>query len=281
MAYGKSGAFFSSNRYLVLLNQFSDVLEPHRSFIELYSVVLSQGIHHVGGGNRLPYPIFPAAGFDQIIEQNGNNVIGLDKGSIFIHDPKAVGVSVGCHSQPGSAGSHGCPHFVQKGAIGFGSVSTKENVTGIVDGNDLDAHLAQHVIRIRPSRSPEWVIDDLEPCLANRAQVNDLFQPGQIGWLRINLLRPDRVLAIRLSTIFRDDARGYAIDGNQRFNLASNFRQGRGSIRGGELDAVVFRWIMRGSEVDGPLRLQANHFVSNGWRWSGLRNHQGLDPGAA
>ena len=54
----------------------------------------SQGINQIRSRNRLAYPVLPPAAFHQIVEQQGDNVIGLKECAVLIDDPKPVCVSI-------------------------------------------------------------------------------------------------------------------------------------------------------------------------------------------
>ena len=57
--------------------------------------MLGQGVDQVGGGHALGHAVAPAARFNQVIEQQRDDVVGLDERAIAIHDAEAVGVAVG------------------------------------------------------------------------------------------------------------------------------------------------------------------------------------------
>ena len=56
--------------------------------------VMSQRINQIRSRNRLAYPVLPPAAFHQIVEQQGDNVIGLKECAVLIDDPKPVCVSI-------------------------------------------------------------------------------------------------------------------------------------------------------------------------------------------
>ena len=66
---GKSGALFSANANLVLLDQFADVFEADRRFVQLDFFFVGDGIDEVGGGNRLCHTVAPATALHQVIEE--------------------------------------------------------------------------------------------------------------------------------------------------------------------------------------------------------------------
>ena len=122
MADGQSGALFSSNGDFVLLDEFADVFESHRRFVEFHLVMFSKRIHHVGSRDRLTHSVFPAPAFDQIIEQQGDDLIGLKECTVFVHNAKAVGIAVGGDPDVGFHRAHLLAHGFEQMIVGLGRV---------------------------------------------------------------------------------------------------------------------------------------------------------------
>ena len=68
-ADGEPGAFFAADEDLVLLDQFANVLEADRSFVELDLVFFGKRVDEIGSGNGFPDSVSPAASFDQVIKE--------------------------------------------------------------------------------------------------------------------------------------------------------------------------------------------------------------------
>ncbi len=79
---------------LILDNQLADVLEAHRSLVELHLEVLGERVDQIRGGHRLGDTILPAARFDQIVEEQRDDIVWLNEGAALVNDAKAVGVAV-------------------------------------------------------------------------------------------------------------------------------------------------------------------------------------------
>src|SRR5437867_6714054 len=86
MANGEAGAFFASNYNLILLDQLADVLKTHGRFMQFDSVVLGKSVNKVCGRDGFRHAVFPTPAFDEVVEEERNNIVGLNECSIFIDD---------------------------------------------------------------------------------------------------------------------------------------------------------------------------------------------------
>src|SRR5690242_6683721 len=94
MADRKSRALFPANGNFVLLDQLADVLEAYWRFVELDLKLLCQSINQVSSGNGFGHAILPAAALHQVIKQQSDHVIRLQKRAILVEDAEAVGVAI-------------------------------------------------------------------------------------------------------------------------------------------------------------------------------------------
>jgi hypothetical protein len=76
-------------------DQLANVLEAHRRLVERHLVIIGQRVDQVGGGHALGHAVLPAARLHQIVEEQRDDVVGLDEGSVAVHDAEAVGIAVG------------------------------------------------------------------------------------------------------------------------------------------------------------------------------------------
>src|SRR5207237_3917591 len=95
MADGNPGALFATDRNLILLDEFADVFEADRRLVQFDFMVPGQSVNQIRGSDRLSDTIFPSAAFDQVIEQQGDDVIWLQKGPVLVHDAEAVRINLG------------------------------------------------------------------------------------------------------------------------------------------------------------------------------------------
>src|SRR5579884_3435333 len=98
MTNRQSGTFFTADGNLVLLDQFTNVLETDGGLVQFDAVMLGERVNKVGSSDGFGDAILPAAALDQIVEQECDDVIGLKKRAILVDDAKAVGITVGCNS---------------------------------------------------------------------------------------------------------------------------------------------------------------------------------------
>src|SRR5438477_9099226 len=106
MANGESGAFFPTDGNLVLLDKFAYVFETHRGLVQRHAVMFGHSINQVGGGNRLGHAILPASAFNQVVKQQGDDVVGGEESAVGVYDSEAVGVSVSGNTDVRLCSSH-------------------------------------------------------------------------------------------------------------------------------------------------------------------------------
>src|SRR5438105_3234610 len=120
MSDRKPSAFFSADGDLVLLDELSNVFEPDRRFVQLDSMMLRQGVNHVGCSNRLSHAVFPPSALYEVVEQNRDDIVGLKKRAIFIDDSEAVGVAIGSDANLCFALPHALAQGLKKMVVRFG-----------------------------------------------------------------------------------------------------------------------------------------------------------------
>jgi len=87
-------------------DEFADIFEPHGRFVKLDFIFFSQSINQIGSSNRLSNAIFPAARFNQIIKEQGDDVVGLYKCAVLIDDSETVGITVGRNANSSAGFAH-------------------------------------------------------------------------------------------------------------------------------------------------------------------------------
>ncbi len=153
------------------------------------AVMFGHGIDQVGGGDGLGHAIFPATAFDQVVEQQGDDVVGSEESAVGVHNSEAVSIAVGGDADVRVGGAHLFAASVEQVVVRFGSVSAEEHVTAIVDGGDIDAGLAQQSIGISARGSPEGIEDHPQIGFLDGFEVDDLSQARQVGGARFQGLR--------------------------------------------------------------------------------------------
>ena len=91
----EAGALLAAQHDLILFDELPDVLEPYRSLVDRNVVILRHGVDQVGGGDAAPDSARNLANLDQVVGEQGQNVIGMNPRAISIHNAEAVRVAVG------------------------------------------------------------------------------------------------------------------------------------------------------------------------------------------
>src|SRR5437867_11432682 len=159
---GETGAYLAADSNFVLLDQLSDVFERHRSLIERHRMMLSQRVDHVGRGNRLGNTVLPSPGFYQVAKQDGNDVVGRDEGSIFIHHAKAVSIAICGDADASTSLFHLLAHLVQQMPFRLWGMATKEHVAGVMARCYMNTGIMQELVRVSSGCTPERVEYDLQ-----------------------------------------------------------------------------------------------------------------------
>src|SRR5689334_25447327 len=113
MTDGRPGTLFPPDCNSVSLGELSNVRESHGRLVKLDSMSGSQRINQICSRNRLAYPVLPPAAFHQIVEQQGDDVIGLKECAVLINDPEPVCVSIRRDPNVGFVDPHLLPQSIQ------------------------------------------------------------------------------------------------------------------------------------------------------------------------
>jgi len=99
-ADGESGTLFTTNDKFILADQFTDIFEANRCLKNRHTMFFCHSINQMGGGDRAGNASSQLANPDQIIKQQGDDVIRLDIGAVGIKNAKTVSISIGGNPQP-------------------------------------------------------------------------------------------------------------------------------------------------------------------------------------
>ena len=258
----QTGALFAADDQLVLADQFTDVLETDRRFIDRHAMLLRHGIDQVRGRDTAGHAPFQLADPDQIIQQQGDDVVGLDITAVGIQDTETVGIAIGGKTELDIG-----IIFDQRDEIGdmrlgrLGRMSAKIGVEMIIDDGIGDAALAERFVQIAARGSVQRVERNLSQAadaskstfcsrdfqvVAGRGSI-DSSSPCRAGIIKRKLL----VAACSQHRI------GAPLD------LTGGFRQRRTTPGWRKFDAVVFRRVMAGGKVDASGRTAPQDFVRN------------------
>ena len=168
----ETGGFFAADGDLVGEDQFADVFEAYGGFKERDLVEVGEGVDEVGGGDGFGDAVLPAAGFDEVVEEQGDDVVGLDKGAVLVDDAEAVGVSVGGDDEAGTDLVHLGLGVAQQMIVRFGCMAAEEDVAVVVDGFDGNSDRAKDVAAVASGCSPEGVEDNLDLTVGDGMEVD-------------------------------------------------------------------------------------------------------------
>ena len=90
--------------------------------------MLGEGVDEIGGGHALGHAVPPAAGLDEVVEEQRDDVVGLDEGAVGVDDAEAVGVAVGGDAEGGADLLHFLFGVAEELVVGLGSVAAEEHV---------------------------------------------------------------------------------------------------------------------------------------------------------
>ena len=108
-------------------------------------MVFGERVDQVGGGDALGDAVPPAARFDQVVEEQRDDVVGLDEGAVAVDDAEAVRVAVGGDDQSRADLLHLFLRIAEQMVVRLGRVAAEEHIAVVMDGFDGDAGLAQQV----------------------------------------------------------------------------------------------------------------------------------------
>ena len=81
-ADGQAGAFFAAQGDFIFADELADIFEADGSLIGGLAVGFGDAIDHLRGGDAAAGGHFPAARLDQVVVDEGENVIGLNPSAV-------------------------------------------------------------------------------------------------------------------------------------------------------------------------------------------------------
>ena len=144
-ADGEASRLLAADCDLVLVDELANVLEADRSLVERHLVEVGESVNQVGGGHTLGHAVAPAARLNQVVEQQRDDVVGLDEGAVSIHNAEAVGVAIGGNAESRANLAHLRLGVAEQVIVGLGRMAAEEDVAVVVHGFNGDAGIAQQV----------------------------------------------------------------------------------------------------------------------------------------
>src|SRR6266566_3462265 len=216
----------------------------------------------------------PAAAFDQVVIEQGKNVVRRNPAALRIDDAKAIRIAIGRQPDLRFVRDHGFGEALEVllGDVGAGAL--EENIAlganGLVPG---DAVFLECAIEIAGAAAVQRVVDDARRVLPFQfTETNELAEPREIRRSEIHLLEGACIVPRRESRGF---LRGPRIElCGARFDIARDFGQGRPAIGRRKFQAVILRRIVAGGEVDGAIDFAAANLEGRCGRGRGGRAKQ-------
>src|SRR5215831_8348313 len=92
---GEAGALLAAEDDPSFFYIFADILETDGGFEQFAVVQCGNPIDEVGGCHSPGDAAFPASAFDQVIDQHGDELVGINEFGAFIENAESIGVAVG------------------------------------------------------------------------------------------------------------------------------------------------------------------------------------------
>ena len=113
---------------------------------------------------------------DQVVEQQRDHVVRLDKRPVLIDDAKSISVAVGCYTNVRLRRTHAHAKSLEQMIVRLRSVSAKENVARIVYGRAFDSvHLAASY-RLSARSAPHGVKANAQACFFDSREIYDILE---------------------------------------------------------------------------------------------------------
>ena len=124
----------------------------------------------------LATPFFQPRVSHQVVEEQRDDVVGLDEGAVFIDNAEAVCVAIGRDADLRANLLHLRSCVAKQMVVGLGRMAAKENIAVIVDGFNCYARFAQNVATVAATGSPERIEDYLDARFGDGLQVDQFAQ---------------------------------------------------------------------------------------------------------
>ena len=274
---GKTCTLLAADDDLVLGDQLADILEAHRSLEHLDAVHFRHRVDQVRSGDRTPdaagHPLDP----DQVVQEQGDDVVGLDEAAVAVHDAEAVRVAVGRDPQADlGVLLHQLDEVLDVLLGGLRREAAEIRVALRIHQHHLDPVGLERFGQIAAGRAVERVHGN-GPQLGDGGKVHLLGQVVQVLVHRVDLFQKPLFHGLIDGALAVADLAGHLV--GAPLDVVGGLRQRRAARGGGELDAVVLGGVVARGEVDAaggaaPQDLEGDH------RGGGIAHaEEGLDPG--
>ncbi len=223
----QAGALFPADHQFVLADQFADVFETDRGFVDRHAMLFRHGVNQVRSSDTAGHPSFQFADTDQVIQQQGDDVIGFDVAAVGINDAETVGIAVSGQTKPDIG-----IFLDQRNEIGnvsfgwLGRVSAKVRIGAVIDHGVWYAALTQWLFQITASGSIHRIERHL-PQPADHIKIDLLLQGFQVLFAGIDNIQQTLLLCCLKGKFIIAGRSKHPV--GTLFDIAGGFRKGRTS----------------------------------------------------
>ncbi len=274
MEDGEAGAFLAADEDAVAEDQRANIFEADRRFVDAEAMERGDSIEEMRGGDAACGIELHAAGFDEVIVEQAENVIGRDEGAIGIEYAVAIRIAIGGEAGRGGGGREGAAQASKIFFGGIGAGAIEEDIAGGAARGAGNAVRSQGEIQIAGAAAVQGVIEEADARIADEIEANQSGEALEVGgpWIK---RRKFRFGAMGLGKRSRGRA------GEARFDIACDLGQGRAAIGAGKFQAIVIGWIVAGGEVDSAGGCAATDFKSQGGGGRGRGSQRDFASGGA
>ena len=258
-------AFLAAEDDLALDQQIADVLEAHARLVHFNAVLLRHGIDQMRRGDGTRRAAFPAAAAAEVVQQQGQHLVGINVRAVGVDDAKAVRIAVNSQADIVLSLFHDRRKICEILFRRLRGPASEERVAMTVENGYRAARVPKNGIEIIPPRAVEQVHGDLELRLSDRFEVDLLSQVIKVGFAQVRVL--DKALFPGLRERHHRDGRVlFKQSVCPRLNIFCRIRQRRAAPGRRELEAVVFGRIVACREIDAAAGFTPDDLIGNDGR---------------
>src|SRR6266851_4573020 len=132
-------------------HQRADVLEAHRRLMDLHTEQLGHRIDLMARRHRADDRAGPAAILLQVIQGKRQDLVWGQPGAVFVHNAKAVGVTVQAEAQLRFAFADKLAHIPHAFSVWLGMMAAKKRVELVMEPGDFRAALFEQGVEVTAS----------------------------------------------------------------------------------------------------------------------------------
>ncbi len=206
-------------------------------------------------------PSSVAARFEQVIEEQAENVIRLNERAIRIEDAKPICIAIGGQARESLILEYG---FFQWRKVFFRRVragTVEQHVALGADRRDRNAIFDQDAVEPAGANAMDGVTNETSLGFLQHIEADHATKLIEVGRARIDRFEIVFDFMVRVGVILQS--------GGAPFDVLGYFRWGRPAFRAGKFQAIVAGRIVAGGYIHAPVELAVNDRVRDRWSGSG------------